>query len=559
MRPWIYLALLCVAAPLHADWQEDWQKSLQKASQLLPKLADLSNPDSALSRLTEEVRREYIQSSDPEHRRIADEGDAVVIASEALSRLTALNAARTSISKAWDEALMNASRTFPSLADPESELSRQTELVRQEYVRSDNEEHLDTINRDDALTIVKEAYLRLNNPPLEAESSLKIMTEVQPSARLPEASESWAAAIRGASTSFPSLTDSNSELRVMTEKVRIEYSQSKDPVQKMAVNEDAALYIATEANSRLALEAKLKVDESWHQIGVKYPDSKDEKSQISLYAKSIFEDWITSNNPLTKSSDCWMKAFDAAHALIKLKNSQSASEQAVIAKYPDATDPTSSISIKAQEIVAAWIADDNQNLYSPNAPMIVYDKAHSLMFPPVSPEKLKEAWDDIDQSVGSKHPEARTPGSEINIIAQKVVKEWTASQDARLFTSNAPALVYDEAALRLHEKTRKTNQELTLEIAQLKRDLASTEYMRDFEARWGERWKEMAQQQERVIIQNGSVESNRAYDYQTVPSHPKSHRPSHSATIINTAPGHWQTSEGGVMIEAAPGHYIYSE
>lgn len=139
--------------------------------------------------------------------------------------------------------------------------------------------------------------------------------------------DEWAKALKAASRDLPALADPKSDLSVRTGKLRDEYFKSSDPVKVQAAKSDAAMYIATEALAQLdqerrtiaATQEQLKAlwGSTGGQVVAKFPDAEDPKSSLSLFASAIVDEWLAAQDPRLKSEDAFFQIFAEATKLNK--------------------------------------------------------------------------------------------------------------------------------------------------------------------------------------------------------------------------------------------------
>lgn len=158
MKTWILALALTLFATL--SWADDpqavfdkaWAASFQKAVEKWPEAA---NPESNISKIANSLQLEYQSSSDPAKK-------AIYITPDSAYHYYEQAAAKLAFPDAsWKKAVKAASSDLPDLADPNSELSRSTEQLRQEYFKSTDPVKLQAAKDDAALYIASEAASQL--------------------------------------------------------------------------------------------------------------------------------------------------------------------------------------------------------------------------------------------------------------------------------------------------------------------------------------------------------------------------------------------------------------
>lgn len=315
----------------------------------------------------------------------------------------------------------------------------------------------------------------------------------------------WETALFAAAKTLPELADAKSLLRVRTEQLREQYGKSDNPVERQAAADNAALYIAQQAQERLqkenAAQRDIELTMSFDLVKRQFPDSLDANSAHNHFAAQVLKEWEDQDHEnLYRTNGPLLLHTEAARRLTERQKQAEEMQQAALAKYPALADPKSPLSVMVNTLYAQWQKNSHPNLKSPDIMLLLCAEA---------------------QQVIDSNQERRERALAAQAAAEREVAEIMARNE----------LARQQA------------------IAQ-RRPLQGMEGYTP-QARYTTRGQQIAPQR----AANG-IAWIHSPGYQ--PPAPNARRSS-TISVIETAPGHWMTSDGQHIIQTAEGHWQTSD
>lgn len=308
----------------------------------------------------------------------------------------------------------------------------------------------------------------------------------------------------------------------------------------------------------------------------KYPDAGKAESALSIAAAKIEQEWLAANDQRLDSHDAPMLVYDEAQARLQAEASiESGSEKTwtlsqkeehdrawkvavaeAVQFFPALADPNSRLSRRTEELRKEYQSSSNNThrlAYEANGATYIATQAQSSIPPLTSAEMQREAL--LKDAIAlPKHsepirealpPMPNKTEAELNRVKAEIadLRQKMSALEAKLEESERKRLDAEfsaklkddtiqrwkgiaEGALSKAEQWKGTAQQANA-VSQANRQSA-------------EEWREAARQSQQAPVSYSPYRSSR----QT------------PVSVIQTAPGHYQTSDGRTVIETAPGVFV---
>jgi hypothetical protein len=344
---------------------------------------------------------------------------------------------------------------------------------------------------------------------------LTLFAQVQPG---PAAGTSpWESAIVAAAQTIPELADTKSLLRLRTEQLREQYTKSDNPVERQAAADNAALYIAQQALERLqkenATQREIELAMSLDLVKRQFPDSLDATSDHNHFASLVLKEWEAQDHEnLYRSNGPLLLHTEAARRLTEWQKQAAEKMQAAIAKYPTLADPKSPLSDMVNTLYAQWQKNNHSNLQSPDVVLLLCAEA---------------------QQVIDSNQERRQRA----LAAQAAAEQEVAEIMARNELARQQALAQRRPLQGMEGYTPQT------------RYTTGGQEIEPQRATNGKAWIHSSG------YQPPATSARRSSTISVIETAPGHWMTSAGQQIIQTADGHWQTSDGTQIVRTADGHW----
>lgn len=322
------------------------------------------------------------------------------------------------------------------------------------------------------------------------------------------------------------------------------------------------------------LETEWKV--SQQAVLAKYPDSAKAESALTLAAAQVEQEWLAANDQRMTSKDAPMLVYEEAQARLQAevrKKGEAEKASALSQKeehdrawkvavaeavqfFPDLADPNSRLSRRTEALRAEYEFSSNSThrlAYEANGVTYIATQAQISMPPLTSAEMQRAALlkDAIALPTQAEPIRVALPPApnkaEADLARAKTelaeLRKKITALEGKLEESERKR-VNAEFTLTLKDDAIKVWRERTSQAQAAADQWKGTAQRADFASeanrQSAEQWREAAQQSQDTQV-----------------SYPP-YRPSRQTptTVIQTAPGHYQTSDGRTIIETAPGVFV---